>query len=285
MSPSSPVSSVQQAKAALGLRLREIRKDHGITGRALAAAAGWHESKASRIENGRTPPSDEDIRTYTRLCSAEGQTRDLIATARGIDGMYVEWRRIEQAGLGRVQESVRPLFERTRHFRIYQSWVVPGLLQTPDYTREMLKTVVALRGAPDDDVEDAVTARVARQHVLRSGRRRFAVLVEEWVLRSVTGDTQIMAGQLGHLIVAASLPSVSLGVVPMGIARGVAWPTESFTMYDDVRVSVELVSANLTVTQPREISEYERTFVELSKLAVYGYAARKLITAAIEALG
>lgn len=168
MPPSSPVSSVQQAKVALGLRLREIRKDHGITACALAAAAGWHESKASRIENGRTPPSDEDIRTYTRLCRAEGQTRDLIATARGIDGMYVEWRRIEHAGLGRVREPVRPLFERTRRFRIYQSWVVPGLPQTPDYTREMLRTVVALRGAPDD-VEDAVASRVARQHVLRTG--------------------------------------------------------------------------------------------------------------------
>ncbi|MFF2039321.1 helix-turn-helix domain-containing protein [Kitasatospora sp. NPDC058170] len=44
----SPYSAVHQAKQALGRRLREIRKDSGLTARALAASAGWHESKCSR---------------------------------------------------------------------------------------------------------------------------------------------------------------------------------------------------------------------------------------------
>ncbi|MEU0281483.1 helix-turn-helix transcriptional regulator [Streptomyces sp. NPDC006195] len=284
MAPSSPSSSVRQAKEALGSRLRELRKDSGMTGRALAAAAGWHESKTSRIENGKTPPSDADIRVWTRLCDAEGQTADLIATARGIEGMYVEWRRLERGGLKRVQQSVLPLFERTRRFRFYQSWVVPGLLQTPDYTRAVLNTVVALRDAPDD-VDAAVAVRMDRQRILRSGHQGFAMLVEEWVLRTVIGDVRVMSGQLGHLIAAASQPSVSLGVIPMGTERGDAWPTESFSLFDDAQASVELVSANLTVTQPREVAEYARTFKELSRIAVYGANARKLITAAIDALG
>ncbi|MGW6770742.1 helix-turn-helix domain-containing protein [Streptomyces sp. NPDC055037] len=284
MAPSSPSSSVQQAKEALGSRLREIRKDSGMTARALAAAAGWHESKTSRIENGRTPPSDADIRVWTRLCDAEDQTPDLIATARGIEGMYVEWRRLERGGLRQVQQSVLPLFERTRRFRFYQSWVIPGLLQTPDYTRAVLNTVVALRDAPDD-VDAAVAVRMERQRVLRSGHQGFAMLVEEWVLRTVIGDARIMSGQLGHLIAVASQPSVSLGVIPMGTERGNAWPTESFSLFDDVQASVELVSANLTVTQPREVAEYVRTFKELSSIAVYGANARMLITAAIDALG
>ncbi|MFD3565561.1 helix-turn-helix domain-containing protein [Streptomyces sp. NPDC058686] len=86
----SPLSTVQQAKSELGSRLRLMRKDAGLTGRALAAAAGWHESKSSRIETGRTPPSDDDIRTWTRICGAPEETADLIATARGIEGMYVQ---------------------------------------------------------------------------------------------------------------------------------------------------------------------------------------------------
>lgn len=284
MAPSSPPSSVQQAKNALGSRLREIRKDSGMTARALAAAAGWHESKTSRIENGHTAPSAADILIWTRLCDAEDQTADLIATARGIEGMYVEWRRLERGGLKQVQQSVLPLFERTRRFRFYQSWVVPGLLQTPDYTRTVLNTVVALRDAPDD-VDAAVAARMERQRLLRSGRQQFAILVEEWVLRTVIGDTRIMSGQLGHLIKAASQPSVSLGVIPMGVERGNAWPTESFSLFDDAQASVELVAANLTVTQPREVAAYVRTFKELSNIAVYGANARKLLTAASDALG
>ncbi|MFF4568754.1 helix-turn-helix domain-containing protein [Streptomyces sp. NPDC001410] len=281
--PSVTSSSVRQARQALGRRLREIRKDAGLTARELARRADWHESKCSRLETGRTPPSDADIRTYTSHCAAQDQTADLIATARGIEGAYVQWRRMERAGLKRVQQSVAPLFERTRRFRVYQSWVIPGLLQSAAYTRAVLTTVAHLRDVPDD-IDDAVAVRMDRQSILRSGDHRFAMLVEEWVLRTVIGDNDTMAGALGHLISAASLPSVSLGVVPLGTPRGAGWPVESFTMYDDAQVNVELVSAHLTVTQPGEIAEYSKAFAELSAIAVYGAQARSLITAAIDAL-
>ncbi|MEU4350158.1 helix-turn-helix transcriptional regulator [Streptomyces sp. NPDC023838] len=277
-------SSVRQAREALGKRLREIRKDSGLTARELASRAGWHESKCSRIENGRTAPSYDDLRTYTLHCDAEDQTADLIATARNIEGTYVEWRRLERAGLKRVQESVTPLFERTRRFRTYQSWVVPGLLQTAAYTRAVLATVTALRDVPGD-LDAAVAVRMDRQRVLHTGNHRFAMLVEEWVLRTVIGDGEIMAGQLDRLIALASLPSVSLGIVPLGVQRGGGWPVESFTMYDDEQVNVELVSAHLTVTQPGEIAEYAKAFTELSAIAVYGTAARALIRSAIDSLG
>lgn len=280
----SPSSAVQEARKTLGKRLREIRQAAGFkTARALAARAGWHESKSSRIENGVTLPSDDDIRAWTTVCGAEDQVTDLIATARGIEEMYVDWRRLERAGLKQVQESVLPLYEKTHRFRFYQSWVVPGLLQTPEYTRAVLETVASLREAPGD-VTEAVAARMARQHILYSAGRRFAFLVEEWVLRTVIGDTATMAAQLGQLITVASLPSVSLGVIPMGIPRGNAWPSESFSVFDDEQIGVELVSAHLTVRQSRGIAEYVRAFTELAGIATYGAPARKLITSAIDAL-
>ncbi|MEC3995835.1 helix-turn-helix transcriptional regulator [Actinacidiphila sp. DG2A-62] len=279
----SPSSSVQEARRALGRRLREIRRESGLTGRELARRAGWHESKTSRLEHGRTPPSDADIRVWTEICGATGQAPDLLATARGIEGQYVEWRRMERAGLMHVQESVRPLFDRTRRFRTYQSWVVPGLLQTDDYTRAVLSTVGTLRDVPDD-IDAAVAVRMDRQRILRTGDHRFAMLIEEWVLRTVIGDAEIMARQLRHLIAAAALPSVSLGIVPLGRPRGVGWPVESFTMYDDTQVNVELVSAHLTVSQPQEIREYARAFAELAAIAVHGTHATSLVTAAIDAL-
>lgn len=277
-------SSVQQARLALGRRLRELRKDAGLTARELARLADWHESKCSRLENGHTHPSDADIRTYTTLCAAQDQTADLIATARGIEGAYVQWRRMERAGLRRVQQSVAPLFERTRRFRVYQSWVIPGLLQSAAYTRAVLNTVAQLRDVPDD-IDDAVAARMDRQQVLYAGDHRFAMLIEEWVLRTVIGSEETMAGALGHLISVASLPSVSLGVIPLRTPRGAGWPVESFTLYDDAQVNVELVSAHLTITQPGEIAEYTKAFAELSAIAVYGTEARSLITAAIDAIG
>ncbi|MEV1068897.1 DUF5753 domain-containing protein [Streptomyces sp. NPDC050263] len=281
----SPASAVQEARKTLGKRLREIRQAAGFaTARAFAARAGWHESKSSRIENGVTLPSEEDIIVWAQTCGTEDQVADLIATARGIEEMYVDWRRLERAGLKHVQDSVLPLYERTQRFRFYQSWVVPGLLQTPDYARAVLETVASIRDAPGS-VADAVAARMARQHILHAAGHRFAFLVEEWVLRTVVGDAEVMAAQLGQLITRASLPSVSLGIIPMGRPRGHAWPTEAFSVFDDERVAVELVSAHLNLRQPDGIADYARTFAELAGISVYGEHARKLIVSALDALG
>ncbi|MDX3386664.1 helix-turn-helix transcriptional regulator [Streptomyces niveiscabiei] len=280
-------SSVAEARRALGRRLREIRKESGLTARALAELSGWHESKCSRIENGRTIPSDADIRTYTLHCDAEDQTADLIAAAHAVEGMYVEWRRLQRAGLRHIQQSALPLYERARRFRAYESAVLPGLLQSAAYTRAILNIAALPSAGPvdTDDIDAAVALRMDRQRVLHSGGRRFVFLVEEWVLRTVIGDAETMAGALGHLISVAALPSVSLGIIPMGVPRGGGWPTESFLIFDDTLVKVELVSARLSVTQPSEVAEYARTFAELSAIAVRGAGARGLITAAIDALG
>jgi transcriptional regulator with XRE-family HTH domain len=69
----SPSSSANQAQRALGARLREIRKDAGLSGRALAAATGQHFTRVSKIENGVQPPSDKDIRDWCRAGAAEPQ--------------------------------------------------------------------------------------------------------------------------------------------------------------------------------------------------------------------
>jgi transcriptional regulator with XRE-family HTH domain len=85
-----PTSTAQQAREALGVRLREIRKEAGLTARDLASAFGCHFSKISRIENGVQAPSEANIKVWCRACNAERQIPDLIATARAIESMYVE---------------------------------------------------------------------------------------------------------------------------------------------------------------------------------------------------
>lgn len=280
--PSS--SSAWQARHALGARLGELRKDAGLTGRMLARLCGWHESKVSRIEHARTAPSAEDIRAWCEHCSQPGEADDLVTFLRTVEDMFIEWRRMERTGLRRAQEAVLPLWERTRLFRAYSSWLIPGAVQTRAYTAAVLRAIATRRDLPDD-VEDAVAVRADRLRLLREGDHRFLVLIEEAVLRNVIGGAEVMAGQLGHLITVGSLPSVSVGIIPMGLDRDAAWPVEDFWIFDDRQVNVELVSGWLTLTQPREIATYGRTFGELSDLAVRGAQARALITTAIDTLG
>lgn len=280
----SPSSSVQRARQQLAERLRDIRLDAGLTARALSAAADWHEAKTSRIESAKQAPSEADIVQWCRVCGADREIPDLIAASRAADSMYVEWRRLNPVGLRRAQESRRPLYERTRFFKAYCSAVVPGFLQTPGYARALLSAIGAFRDTPDD-AEEAVTARMSRNQMLQSGNHRLALLVEESVLRYRLGDAQVMADQLGYLLEATELPSLSLGVVPFTAQRSALWPLESFTVFDDERVHIELLSAQVTVTTPSEITLYVRAFEKLAELAVYRAHARDLIATAAAALG
>ncbi|MER7044359.1 helix-turn-helix domain-containing protein [Streptomyces jumonjinensis] len=280
----SPSSAVREARRTLGNRLREMRKGAGFTtARAFAARAGWSESKASRMENGVTSPSREDLRQYAELCGAPDTYADLVAALHNIDELYVEWWRVEGRGLEPVQRARVPLYQRTRRFRVYEPSVIPGLVQTPDYARVIMSRIIAFSGIPDD-TEKAVEARIHRQSVLYDASRRFALLVEEAALRARFGDAGIMAAQLGHLLKAAALPQVSFGIIPMSADR-VMWPVEGFWIFDDRQVLIELVTAEVTVKQPSEIAFYTRTFAELAAMACYGPQARALIADAISALG
>ncbi|MBA9001575.1 DUF5753 domain-containing protein [Thermomonospora cellulosilytica] len=285
--PSSSSSSAQQARQALADQLKEIRLAAGLTGTALAAAAGWHGvSKVSKIEHGIRPISAEDVRTWCRVCGVSPErTEELLAEQRAVAGMWVTYQRLNRAGLRQAQASVRPLFERTKLVRGYQPKLIPGLLQTPDYTTALLETVRSRQGAGHDDIPEAVTERMARQRILRQAGRRFVFLIEEPVLRHRLYDTAIMRGQLLHLRQAARLPSVSLGVIPLQADRRRVLPREAFVIFDTELVSVELVSGVLSITQPREVAMYVRDFTDLAGIAVYGNAAHDLITDALESLG
>lgn len=278
----STSSSVQRAREVLADRLAEIRREAGFTGRDLAAATGWYASKISRIEHARTAPSADDIRAWCRACSVEDQAADLVASLRAVEGMWVEWRRMERSGLKHAQVAVRPLFERTTRFRAYSSWFVPGLIQSRTYTEAVLRAVQRRR-VKIDDVPAAVDARMERQRLLHQPGKTWAFLLEESVLRSGIGGAEVMVGQLGHLITVSALPSISVGIIPARPDR-TRMPVEGFWIFDAAQVSVELVSGQLTLTQASEVSQYAETFAELAGHAVYGPDARALIVQAIDAL-
>lgn len=92
-------NQAQQAREAFGARLRDLRKDARLTGRALADLTGWHLSKISKIEHGKQNASEDDIRAWCRYSNTEDQIFDLIATVRYIETMWLEWRRALQTGV------------------------------------------------------------------------------------------------------------------------------------------------------------------------------------------
>lgn len=272
-------STVHQARESLGHRLRYIRKDAGLTGTQLANLAGWHSSKVSKIEYGRQTPSEEDIRVWCDHSLAVDQVADLIATVRHIEAMYVEWRRTLRTGTKRRQDASITLEADTRLFRWYEPVIMPGILHTPEYARAILSRVVDFFQVPDD-VDDGVASRMARQQVLYHGDHRFHFIVAEQALHTVVGNRDVMLGQLDRVLTVAGLSRVSFGVIPLDAPYRV--PTNQFCMFDDRLVTVETVSAELSITQPREVALYAKAFDGLAKVAKYGKAAKALVHTAIE---
>lgn len=281
--PTSPLSTAQAAREAIAARLDTIRRDAGLSGLELAQRCGWHKSKSSRIARAKTAPSDDDIRAWCQACGAEDQAADLIAASRTAESMYVHWRQIHRDGMRRVHEQTVPLYQRTRHFRVYASNVVPGMLQTADYATGLLRSITAFQGTPDD-VADAVQARMDRSRVVRDGNHRFALLLEEAVLYYRVSDEAAMAGQLRHLMETMSRPNVSLGIIPFTAPRRSVWPLEAFYAFDDDQVAVETLTAEINITSPSEIRTYLKAFAELARIAVHGREARTRISKAVQAL-
>ncbi|MFJ5048536.1 helix-turn-helix domain-containing protein [Streptomyces sp. NPDC088719] len=276
--PPHPSSSVQQAREALAGRLREIRRDAGISGRELAVRLRWSDSKVSRIGNAKTPPSDADIRAWCRACGADDRAPDLIAENRQSMDAHVQWKRVQRGGLRHVQESTEGLYRRTHLFRVYVSDVIPGFLQTPGYATALLSSIADFRGTPDD-VTEAVKVRIRRNAVLNDAAHRFSFVLEETVLRYRLCTVETMAAQLGHLLGVMDLQNVALGIVPFSAQRTV-WPMPTFTIFDDTRVHADTLDAASTLTQPSQIELYTRAFDRLSQGAARGVAARSLVASA-----
>ncbi|RSS84744.1 XRE family transcriptional regulator [Streptomyces sp. WAC02707] len=283
MTRASPSSSAQSAREALALRLTHLRKDAGLTGKELSARCGWHPAKTIRIQKGAVLPSDADIRAWCTACGTTEQAEDLIATARAVDSMYREWHRLHGNGMRKVQQDWYALHEQTRHCRVYLSNLPPGFLQTPAFATALMEQITAFQNTPND-IAEAVAARVARSRFLYEGEHRFVILMEESVLRFRTADPETMRGQLRHLLAVMPLASVSLGIIPFTAQRTV-WPLEAFYVHDDTMAVVETLTAEIRVTQPREVADYTKAFASLQQMAVYGDDARALIHAAIDALG
>ena len=272
-------TTADQARVALGVRLRDIRRDAALSGVRLAHAAGWPPSKVSKIEHGRQTPSESDLDVWCRQCRASAELPDLIATVRTIETQFSEWRRILRAGTRHRQQASAGAYDRARQFRIYEPSVIPGILQTRGYAVAVLSVTIDFFQIPDD-AHAGAEARLARQEVLNHRDRRFHVIIAEQALHTDVGGVAIMQAQIERLVTMARKSNVRLGVVPMRVAYRVPLHN-GFWILDDQLVQFDTYATEFALTRPDEIALYARAFERLSALAMYGSEADDLMTAAM----
>ncbi len=266
------------ARRVLGARLRELRKQAGLTGAALAQRAGWAQSKVPKIENGRQLPTESDLCTWCRHTDAEFALPDLVATAANINAAYSEWKRVTATGHARRQRIGIDHEVGTRLIRGYSPLIPSGLLQTPAYAETVLRRCIDFGGGLDD-LTEAVDARLQRQRILTEGVHQFHYLLGESALYTGVGDDAVRIEQLTRFPELMELPRLVVGIVPTGAEF--VYTTTNFVIHDRRVALVELIAAELTITQPREPAYYEKAWTALQTQAVYGDRARALIRRAM----
>jgi transcriptional regulator with XRE-family HTH domain len=281
-SRASGASNVQEARFALGSRLRELRNGAGLSGKELAESLAWQPSKVSKIENGKQTPSDEDIRAWTSATNREDAASDLLASLHTLELQYSEWQRRLRGGLKPHQSEIAEINARTRLFRVFESTYVPGLLQTAEYARARVAQSLTVFKIPND-INQAVQTRMQRQDILYRPEKRFHFVLTEAALRYRLCTPAVMLGQLDRLVSMAAMPNVKLGIVGFDTAYVVA-PAHGFWLLDDDRVMVETYSAELNLAQPQETALYSTIFDSMASVASYGRAARAIITRVIDDL-
>lgn len=273
------VSDVHQVRTALGQRLRGLRVSAGLSGKVLAESLGWAPSKVSKLEHGNQTPSVEDITAWTRVCGADSSTAELLNLLGNLETLYAEWQRILRAGTGKRQQTYQQIEAATQTLRVFESLLIPGLLQTPDYARVRLAENIELWGGVND-LDDGVRQRMRRQDILYDSSRRFYFVLSEAALRTLLCPPRVMAGQLERLIALSLMDSLRVGVIPFSTVLPLS-PKHGFWIYDDRLVTAETITAELHLTQPEEIEHYRRVFDAISGVAVYDSDARDVIMRAL----
>lgn len=278
----SGTSSLDEARNALGKRLRELRQQAGLSGKELAESLSWVGSKVSKIENGKQTPTDQDIRDWTCVTNAGDQADSLLAALHNLELQHAEWQRLLKAGMKSHQLSLSQQDEKTRLFRGFENTVVPGLVQTPEYARARFAQVVLVHNVPND-INEAVKQRMQRQEMLYRPDKRFHIIITESVLRYRLVSPDIMLGQLDRLMAISSMRNIKLGVIDFK-TQYVTDPRHGFWLLDSDLVRVETYSAELNLRQPQEVALYSRIFEQQAAVASYGAAARAIISRAMEEL-
>ncbi|WP_432035928.1 DUF5753 domain-containing protein [Streptomyces cucumeris] len=254
--------------------MRALPEASGLTGEAAARRASMSAGKLSKIENGRTLPTVQDVDLVLSALGVSDPVKEqFLATARAAVTEATAWRLLRRMGPWKHQNTIKAIEANTAALRLFQGQLIPGLLQTPEYATAVFSLPPAL---PDETRARTVAARMERQSALYEDGRSFYFVICEHVLRWLICEPVVMAVQLDRLVSLSRLPNVTVGVVPLA-GRMPDFPMTCFSIHDDRLVIVETFHSEVTTRDPRDIQTYVDTFERFANVALLGDDMRALV--------
>ena len=265
----------------LGGLLRGARKLAGLSGVSLAETLGLSQSTLSRIELGQGAVSPDLAASWATACRLDPErTAEITALAELIatDVYAAPWHGQVSGGVARLQRDVAGVEATGRLHLDWHPRLVQGLLQTPDYAREIFRCAY-----PDGpELQAAVAARMARQALLFDSGTTLRFLIGEAALRWPIETARTLASQLDRLLLFLADGTANIGIVPFSAPFGAfsyhAWSVlaERDEGLPDL-VEIGLETAKVDITDPEQTAAYREAFERLSAVALTGDRAVELI--------
>lgn len=250
----------------LGGELRVLRAAKRLSCAKVATQLGWQASKISRMETGKQGIRQADVASLLVIYGVIGKERDrlLRMADRSDDLGYWE----SQSALSKESKTLIRLEREATSIVTFHPLLVPGLVQTADYVRALMTK----GGAPKEDIDARVAARMARQAILsKEEPPELRLIVDETVLRRVLGTPKIMARQLRHILEAVERPSISLQVLPLAL-QGHPGLDGSFHLLDFPRnkpvVHLEHKISGLFLEEPEQVEFFRRDVDKLTEVGL-----------------
>ncbi|WFE53617.1 helix-turn-helix transcriptional regulator [Micromonospora sp. WMMD1155] len=271
----------------LGRALRDLRTEARMTLDGASEAMQFSRQKLWRIETGLGPVRTVDAKALCELYRATPDlTGALIALAN--ETKAKGWWHSYGDAIPEWFELYVGLESAASRLREHDDTLVPGLLQTPGYTRGVYQNRPNI---PMDELEEVLDVRRRRQEILV--RRLPKAPTVEWVLSEAVllrrvGGSAVMAEQLDRLLERSGLPNVSIRVLPLSAGAHYGALAGAFVMLDFPLVNrvvpdasvvySESVTGALYLDRPEEFAVYEKVWVSLLDLALDEEQSRRMIS-------
>lgn len=261
-------ASLTVRQRELGRRLRQLRYQHGLTVEDVAGQLLCSATKVSRLETGMRRPSLRDVRDLCALYDLDDQmSTELMNLARGAreQGWWTQY----------IDVSFEPyigLEAEATAITCYSMYYVPGLLQTEEYARALIKAI-APRIEPEI-YEQRVEVRLRRQQLLeQDDRPRYRVLLDEAVLHRRVGGTQVMYAQLSKILEAEKKDQAAVQIIPFDVGAHAAQDSNFVLLeFDEPSVSpviyVEGLTGSRYIDREADVDRYREAVERLRDSAL-----------------
>jgi len=255
----------------LAAELRRLRRGADLSREDVSERTGINAATLYRIETARARPQMRTLNALLNLYEADQEQREyltILCREAGKQG----WLRPYHSDLPEEYTAYISFEAEAAGVRNYESLFIPGLLQTEDYARAVIRGGLPM--ASDQEIEDRVRARIERQQVLSKDMPlKLWAIVDEAALRRVVGGAQVMRDQLAHLADAVKAPNITFQVIPFDAGAHPGMPGAFVLMdfsdpMDTDLIYIDSMAGDLFLEADVDVRRYSLIFDNLRAVAL-----------------